>query len=397
MHLENGLRFFGGYVQFRADGGFPERFLNLCAQHRIRLWNTKRDGIALYACCAARDYTRLRSIARRATVQMRLTHKRGLPFIARRFNHRAGLLVGAAVYIFLLNLLSGYVWVVDVQGDVQIPTVTIEQAVASCGVKAGGAIGGLDIPDIQLKALKLLPDLSWLTVNLEGSTAHVAVSRRKDPDENREPRTPANVKASADGVIVSMQVYEGDALVQVGDAVTEGMLLVSGARATEIGDYLTRARARIMAQTTRTLTVSVPLSSTQILPTGKVISRPTWYLFGIEVPWYNSGKLSPHYVVKRRDHLLTVNGCRLPIGWYTDYATETAPVTVRYTEPEAEMLAWQQMARLEHELQQTTTVQSRREISERVGDAWMITVECTCVENIAIQEDILLSQTDKKE
>ena len=396
MNLAERLRFVGGYVTFRADGGFPERFLNVCAHRRVELWNTKRDGIALYACCAARDYARLRHVARKTGVRMRLVEKRGLPFITRRFRHRFGLSVGAAASVALLYLLSGHIWVVDVQGNDRVDTASIEQAVAECGVRAGGMLSAVDIPTIQLKTLNLLPDLSWLTVNLEGSTAHVMVSERKDPDENRAPRQPANVKAAIDGVIVSMEVYEGDALVQTGDAVTEGMLLVSGVRTTEVGDYLTRARANVFARTTRILTVSVPLKEEKALPTGKTISRPTWYLFGIEIPWYNSGALSPHYTVERRNHLLTVNGRQLPIGWYTDYATEHAPAMVTYTEQQAEKMAWKQMSALEKELQSTATIHSRRETSERVGDTWHVTVECECIENIAVQEDILLFETEKK-
>lgn len=390
------LHVFGGYVRFRAEGGFPERFINLCAAHRIELWNTRRDGISLYACCAARDYRRLRFVARKTGVRMRLQSKRGVPFFVNRHRARAGLLVGLAAYAALLNLLGGYVWVVDVHGNERVPTAVIEQAVAKCNVKAGCAIDRLDIPDIQLQSLRLLPDLSWLTVNMHGSTAQVMVSERKEPDDDRTSRNPANVKAAVDGVIVSMEVYEGDVQVQVGDAVTQGMLLVSGVRTTELGDYLTRARAKILARTTRTLTVSVPLREQQLLPTGKVISRPTGYLFGIEIPWYNSGALSEHYTVQRRDHRLKVNGITLPIGWFTDYATEQAPQTVTRTEQQAEKMAWEQMSVLESELSATAQIRTRHETSKRVGDTWQITVQCECVENIAVCEDILLFETDKK-
>jgi len=390
------LRWVVGYVRFRADGGFPERFLNWCTVQRIEMWDTKRDGYSLYACCAARNYIRLRAVARKSGVRMRLCSKHGASFRLRRYRFRGGLLVGAALYVLLLNILGGHIWVVDVHGNDAVSSADIEQAVARCGVVAGHSKKGIDVRDIQLKTLRLLPELSWLTVNMEGCTAHVMVSERQEPDEHRAPRQPANVKASADGVILSMEVYEGDALVQVGDAVTKGMLLVSGARTTEVGDYLTRAHANIIARTTHELTVSVPLKEKMMLPTGKVISRPIGYLFGIEIPWYNSGEMPSNYIVYREDRRLKVGDVRLPIGWYADYVCEQSLQTVSRTEEQANELATSQLAALEKELAASAEIRSHHEIGKRVGDVWQVTVTCECVENIAVQEDILLPKSDKK-
>ena len=50
------LRFLRGWIWFEAEGGFPERMLNLAARADIGLWNTCRQGIVLKACCFARDY-----------------------------------------------------------------------------------------------------------------------------------------------------------------------------------------------------------------------------------------------------------------------------------------------------------------------------------------------------
>lgn len=38
-----------GYVEFCAEGGFPERFINLCSVYHVRLWDVKRVKDKLYA------------------------------------------------------------------------------------------------------------------------------------------------------------------------------------------------------------------------------------------------------------------------------------------------------------------------------------------------------------
>ena len=39
------LHWLRGYVAFTASGGFPERFVNLCAGMRVRVWDVRpKDG-----------------------------------------------------------------------------------------------------------------------------------------------------------------------------------------------------------------------------------------------------------------------------------------------------------------------------------------------------------------
>ena len=39
MSIIRFLRFIFGYVEFCAEGGFPERFINLCSVYHVRLWD----------------------------------------------------------------------------------------------------------------------------------------------------------------------------------------------------------------------------------------------------------------------------------------------------------------------------------------------------------------------
>lgn len=388
MKMAHIFRQLSGWVSFSAEGGFPERLLNLCAQERIKLWNTRRAGAVLYACCSARDYLRMRPIARKACVRMRLGERFGLWFRLRRYRLRVGVPLGIVVYVLLLRLLSGYIWVVEVDGNQQVPTAEIVAAVRDLQVAPGERIRDVDVSRLQLQSLKRLPALSWITVNMEGSVAHVEVAERKNPDDPLLSKTPTNVKAGGDGVILSMQVYEGEALVQVGDAVAEGMLLVSGVRTTALGDYLTHAHADIMAQTTRVLTVTVPLSEAVWTPTDRRVVRCTWHVFSLHVPWYNSGDIEGHYRVETKQNMLTVGGRELPIGSTRTCYTEQRLTVVNRTAEQAQTLAWQRLMEQEAVLAGEVQILSRHETSEPVDGGWQVTVTYECIENIAVCEEI---------
>ena len=57
------LRWIFGYVEFRVEGRFPERFLNLAAGKSINLWKLRSRGKALTGCAGRRGLSQLRQVA----------------------------------------------------------------------------------------------------------------------------------------------------------------------------------------------------------------------------------------------------------------------------------------------------------------------------------------------
>ena len=58
------LKFIRGYVQIKIWGFAPERFLNLCSNKNILLWDIRRDGDIYYMCISLSGFRQLKSIAR---------------------------------------------------------------------------------------------------------------------------------------------------------------------------------------------------------------------------------------------------------------------------------------------------------------------------------------------
>ena len=96
MFIIRFLRWLLGWVEFEAEGGFPERLLNLAARGGIPLWDTGRRGVVLTARCFARKYKKLRPIARKAGVRLHVVRRHGVPFFLQRYRARAGLVAGLA-------------------------------------------------------------------------------------------------------------------------------------------------------------------------------------------------------------------------------------------------------------------------------------------------------------
>lgn len=390
MFLMRLWRFFAGWVEWEAEGGFPERFLNLAARDGIPLDHTKRQGSLMLGYCYARHYRRLRPLARRSGVRLRVTARHGIPFRTRRYRRRWGLAAGLAVYILLLQILPRYIWSVDVGGNTTVSAARIEAVMQELGVYVGAARTSFDLRTIQLQAIEALPELSWLTVNLEGSIAHIEVNERITAEDLPDPDQPTNLKAACDGRVVSTRIVEGQAMVQEGDAVVKGMLLASGIVDTTRGPLLKHARGEVLAETTHTFTVGIPLEEVQELPQNDGIFRPTLQLFSLRIPLYTSHPLPEAYTERVYDHSLVAAGVRLPIGFSDRYYYPLKPTTVKRTQAEAAALAEQALQ--EWKAGQLADAEIRRESRNEAfdGATYSLTVTYSCVENIAVEEPILL-------
>ena len=125
--------------------------------------------------------------------------------------------------------------------------------------------------------LLVLPEVSWLAVNVRGCVAHVQVVERHRPPEAADRSTVTNIVARRAGLITKVEALEGQAMVLPGATVTEGQLLISGVSETEhIGARFVHSMGAVWARTWYELSVSVPLQITQ--PAAGSRSHSRWAL-----------------------------------------------------------------------------------------------------------------------
>ncbi|MCL2488577.1 MAG: sporulation protein YqfD [Oscillospiraceae bacterium] len=394
MFLIKIIRWLTGWAVFEAEGGFPERLLNLAAAKRIRLWQTRRRGTMLTACCRARDYRQLRQLFRRTGMRAHIIKKNGMPFRLRPYRHRGGILCGALAYILILQFFSGRIWVVNLSGASEENRAAILAAMAEMGVLVGARYDELDLPEIQLRALAELDSVSWLAVNFNASVADIEVTEWDPEQQPPEPDTPSNLKASADGVILEMRITGGQGMVKPGDAVVKGMLLVSGVVESTVGPLLCRAEGVVLAKTRHVLTVTVPLVQQQRLPEQPPVYRPSLFFFGIRIPLYTDGEIAGDRDTGQWEQMLTLNRVKMPIGVTLEQIQPMALGQVTYTAGEAETLAFEELTGLERTLAENAEIEQTEIKLEEVDGCIRLTGIYICVENIASEEKIQLADID---
>lgn len=277
-----------GYVRISVTGQFAERFLNICKETGIRVWNVRCRGSELFHLdISASDYRHIAPVVRRSRTKVRIISRHGLPFVLNRHKKRKAFFIGGIVFVLMLFLVTSFIWSVEVVGNEKTDEIQLAEALRKYGIKEGALRYGHDLNDLQNRMMLEFDGLSWMWVRIKGTRAIVEVKEKTPAPEFIDEGTPCNIVASVGGLITEINATQGMRMANVGDVVREGTLLISGITDTRYGGvrYI-HSTGKVSARTWRTKTAKFPLKKTKILKTGKKISKNTMIFFGFRVKLY---------------------------------------------------------------------------------------------------------------
>lgn len=319
------FRFLFGFVSFTATGGFPERFINLCRINKINLWNLRSENAVITACTDCTGYRRIRSASKKSGMCVRIKKKHGLPFFLNRHSHRAGIIPGICFCAALICILSTRIWSIDVTGNVRVPAEEITGVFEELGVKKGVSGGSIDIKSVEIEALRRLPEISWLNINIDGSAARIEVREIHKTEVSDGDDAPSDIVAARDGQIVILRPFNGTQEQQIGNAVLKGDLLISGIEENkDLTVSFCRASGYVVARTGRKISVEQPMR----LSTEKMTGQRKRYILDFLTFSIPLGKISENAYKEKKE--LFINGVTLPVSITecTEILSEKAEITL---------------------------------------------------------------------
>lgn len=383
-----------GYVEWQVSGAFPERMLNLCAQHRLQFWHVRwLDNTTFSFRTALSDSKKVAELAQRAMCEVKTLARRGAGAAALAMGKRWGFLLGLAVCLAAVSVLSRFLLVVEVSGNDTVPDAIILSELQRLGVKPGAYGPKVEVREVANEALLNLPQLSYMAINIYGTRAEVLVREAvKQPDLLAE-QVPADVVAETDGIILDIRTDSGQALFQDGDIVAKGEVLISGTMdlqepqysEIDIGYLVVRAAGSVRARTWRTLEESIPLNVSVKEYTG---AEKTFY--SIKILWEqadffeNSSISYERYDKITCTRMLTVSGREMPLGLITttvrEYTVTQAPLNVEEAEERLKQVLQKRLSDL---MDANDGIVLRSDVVTRItGDVLTVSLLAECEEEI---------------
>lgn len=375
-----------GSALVKVSGASVSILLSRCASSGIELMSaTPGDAYTLLLRLPYRQLPQLENLAARSMCSIQVESTAGAVRL------RAVLRRRLAVFLCLLLALGAvfwskaYIWEIQVSGNDTVTTGEILDALEQCGVETGACWLGFTSDSIRSRMLVLLPELSWMTVNIYGSRAEVIVRERIPKPEMLEEDSPADLVAARSGVITNVLALAGQEQVKEGQAVMQGETLVSGAIADIHGQTRTvHAFGEVRASTYYELTAVSPAQKAEKIYSGRERSRWALVIGDKRINFYgNSSNYDDSCDKIYSVYKLEIKGLfSLPVSLVREKSVyyETAPAAAD------EKLMYEQMKTvLRSRLPdgETDEVRAAAYSQTRTEDMLTVCLRAECEENIA--------------
>ncbi|MBW8348154.1 sporulation protein YqfD [Bacillus sp. IITD106] len=311
------LTFITGRVLVKAEGKGIERLINRLAHSGLIMWKVKkRKSGAVLFFIALPDLHKFRNAARKSDCSISFIRGEGLPFIWKRAQRNSGFLVGIVLFFLIAFILSNVTWGIEIKGADPETEHKIRKELTHLGIKVGTFHMLNDKPDvIQQKLTDRIDNITWVGVELKGTTFHFNVVQKNDP-KKPELKSPSNIVAKKKAVISDLFVEKGKPLVKINQYVEKGQVLVTGVIGSEDKPKLVSATGEVWGITWYNTKVEFPLKSQFKVYSGEEIRRHYVLAGKLSIPIWGFKRVNfKQYKIETIDHDLFFLGWKLPIKY----------------------------------------------------------------------------------
>lgn len=343
------IKYFKGYVYVRLTGYAPERFLNLCGNRDILIWNLKPCEDGYEFCISVDGFRELKPILKKTRTKVKIIKKTGLPFGVYHYRKRKVFCGGLLLFAILLYLLSGYVWNIEVNGNSYLSEETILDFLKEENAAFGSKIKDLDCAALEEDLRSKYSEVIWTSIKIYGTKMTVDIQENLLPEEEYQQKDDKvyDIVAAKDGVIKKMVTRNGTPLVAAGAEVKKGDTLVSGQVEIvddngEVSQYLYHsADADILAEVVYPYQNEIKKTYVDKEYTGAEKTDYQLRVFGVTIknPFFHKNEDSLYETVAEEQQFHFTDNFYLPVFLVKQTYKEYKNVEKTYTEKQVKALA----------------------------------------------------------
>lgn len=229
MYIKILIYYILGYVNIVVEGFFIERFINTCISKKIFFWKTNRMKSTVFSAnIGVRNYKEVVKIAKKCQCKIRITNKKGIPFLLNKYRKRKIFVVTLGIIILGIITIFNFIWNIEIKGVDEIKQREIMEIIQNEGIDIGKYKNNIDLQSLINKIRIKRDDIAWVGMEIKGTNLIVdVVEADKKPEIINEDEY-CNVVADKDGIIVKVKAQNGTPAVEEGTTVKKGDILIQG-------------------------------------------------------------------------------------------------------------------------------------------------------------------------
>jgi len=268
------LRYLQGTVEVTLEGGLFNRFFSLAMNERLHVRNIRLKGNTARFYVFAREYARMRPIARKSQCRMRVSSKSGLPFAVSAVPNKMSLIAGLLIFCLVIGFLGSMIFTIEIAGSSTIPRKTLLDSLARNGLRVGMMRSDVNAEAVRHAVMIENDRLAWMAINLSFGKALVEV-RDKITQQYQDALTGRAVVAKCDAQVKEISIINGYPVVRPGEVVLKGQTLVSNTDPEKGVWYADKVEAAVYGYTEYTMVYELPKYHVFRVETGNVTRHRT--------------------------------------------------------------------------------------------------------------------------
>ncbi len=395
------MQYVKGYVSIKVWGYSTERFLNLCGNHDILVWDIENHGDYYTMKVSVKGFFALKTLLKKTGTRASVLERHGLPFFVPKIRRRKIFAAGLILCLFFWLFTARYIWDIQIEGNYSLTDDILLDYLESQGIHTAMEKENVQIEKLEMQLREEYDMITWASLKIEGTTLIIQIRENEVPEYDSSGQSSLNdgehadspaggkdIVAAKDGVIVYMITRKGTPEVAVGDTVEKGQLLVSGAVPVYNDDTTVRkyqyyeADADILIAYDKSLFVEKQTAYQDKEYSGR---EKKILLFGFQDKEWNlsAGKI-PYEIydisgekkqVQLLDHL------SLPVFYGTKYAKEYTLVEKEHTEEEMQQIMQAEWDKILQTLEEKGVQITRKNVTINKGnDKWILNIKMQLVE-----------------
>lgn len=340
------LNWFSGYLYVCIRGNAPERFINLCSNRKLYIWNISRNEEDYRFYISIKNYKKIVPIIRKTRIVPKIIKKKGLPFFLHHNRRRKGFFAGVLICSFLIYLMSLFIWDINLVGGAKYTSYVMLKFLSEKNVHTGMRKSKVDCQEIEENIRLQYKDIGWVSAEVKGNRLIVKITETDMPVPSGKAIKPSHIVASKDAVVNTIFTRNGTPMVKPGDVVKKGQIMVSGIVDIkgDFDDIIDRkpivASASIRCRSYYDYSDSFSLKYIKKVFTDKKIKAFYITMFGKKLFLYNPGNSYKNYDIMVDENTVHItDSFYLPFRYGTVLNREYKEEERVYTEEEATMIA----------------------------------------------------------
>lgn len=242
--------FVNGKMKLKIISKTPEQILNIFWKRNIKVINVNRENLYTLSLTIKSEYfSEVEKICNETNSNLTVVQVGKILKLATNFKVYLTLITGLAMSFGIIIILSFFIWKIDIKGDKHVSPYEIRQVIKELGIGKGILKSKIDTEELEEQIIAKNKNILWSKVRIQGSTLQVEVVESFKPPVIEIDNSLGNIVASKDGEIVRIYTQSGTAMVEQGDIVKKGDILIEGYQGKEGGTYETPPVGSVIAKT----------------------------------------------------------------------------------------------------------------------------------------------------